>query len=717
MSRKHRNKLVGLAALITVSLAGIGGCPTAQVIGYTLAYKTFTVLLEETGKFVLKAAETLRKAGIVALPFEGTPSDSPASGSLSLEPGRVRALPLSDSSKTLNRQSLDGTATVTVYVSGLGSANPCEDGVYVGTYNLTISGSGVTIANPSLDLPAAALADVVTGEFSICLEVTATVGVELVIEEFVVSFGATGQPPSEQPPGENPPSEQPPTETPTGFTAATITYSASEELLAGPTVDASVGFNLEHPFNVGGLALSGDGQKVWFWAYWHWSGTPPADFIRIYSMNIDGSDLEQTSLPMADASRGWAIATNVDGSVAVFELGVTINPDTFSQKDGSRFFLCTPGGAASELYDTVDKPPSGSAGQLRLNDSGTTFYWRDMYNLWSVDVNFPGQENQLVTVDHLNFFGPWDPVTGGVINYFDIDATGGTWMTNVRFWDNDTQTARYELVYGSGALPEDMHGISKAEPGAIADIFNLADDGLTVAYQCTDGGDSCYVQGPGGTTDLTATGLSSTVATTDVRLSDDGSTAWFAYVSDVAIDGTTYSGVLLDLATGTRRLAGPAFSGSLDSWYSQISDDGSVVAGKWGCCRSEPLTHVWVWRDGVSGLPGFPAISNISYRYDSESDALIVRVKASSPNGFERLVTYAHKNGVLVGGFIPSDQSPLHSEYASYFTAVEGSSDEYERVIYLNGQKDLLDGSHFLRVMAIDGLKSRATYHDFAPMP
>ncbi len=720
-NRRHTNRAV-IAILVTaISFGSIAGCPSpAQVVAYAIAYQAFSFVLEETGEFVAKAAEAVRKAGIVALPFEGTPTDTPASGTLSLQPGKVQALPLPGSGKSLTYQSVSGSATVAVYISGAGSVNPCEDGTHVGSYELTITNGVVTIADSSLDLPASALAEAIIGVFSICLEVTSTVDVQLIIEELVVTFGPPvgTTPPVEQPPSEQPPSEQPPTETPAGFTAATIAHSSSEELLAGPTVDASVGFNLEHPFNVGGLALSGDGEKVWFWTYWHWSGTPPTDFVRIYSMNTDGSGLLRSELSMTDAWKGIAIATNIDGSAAVFELEVKINPGTFVEKGGSRFFLCTPGGAASQLYDTVDEPPASSAGQLRLNDNATRFFWRDMYNLWSVDVDFPGQETQLVTVDHLNFFGPWEPVTGGVINYFDIDASGGTWMTNVRFWNDETQTARYELVYGSGALPQNTYGITKAREGLLANIFNLSGDGSTVAYQCMEGGNFCYVTGSGGSVDLTATGLSSTVATTDVRLSDDASTAWFTYVSDGAIDGTTYSGVVLDIATGARRLSGPSFvSGSLDSWYSQISDNGGVMAGKWGCCRSEPLTHVWVLHDGVSSLPGFPTISNVSYRYDSEADALIVRVTASSPNGLERLVSYAHKNGVIVGGFIPSDQSPLHGEYATHFTAVEGTSDLYERTIYLGGKEGLLDGSHFLRVLAIDGLKSRLTYHDFAPVP
>ena len=709
MIRKHKMQSIGLFVLIAIYLANIGGCPTVPPpTEYTIASKSFTVLLEKTGEFILSAAQALSQTGYVVLPFEATPTDTPANGTLSLQTENLQALSQTGATKPMSQQSLDGTATVAIYISSGGSADPCADGIYVGTYNLTITNGSVTVANPSLSLPADALTRVISGQFGICLDVTATINVKLIIPGFIVSFGEAST---------QPPSEQPPSEMPGGFKSATIVHSGSDELLAGPTVDPAVGFNLIHPFNVGGLALSGDGQRVWFWTYWHWSGTPPTDFIQIYSMDIDGSDLQRTILPMADAARGWAIATNVNGSVAVFELGVTINPGTFSEKSGSRFFYCTPGGVATMLYDTVDQPPASSAGQLRLNDAGTRFYWRDMYNLWSVSVNSPGNVSQLVTVDHLNFFGPWDPVTGGVISYFDINDSGSTWMTNVRFWDQQTQTARYELAYGSGALPQNTYGITKARPGTVADIFNLSGDGLTVAYQCNDGYYSCYVTGTAGSIDLTATGLSTTVETTDVRLSDDATTAWFTYISDVAVDGKTYSGVLLDLDSGARRLVGPSFDGSLDVTQSQISDDGSVLAGKWGCCRSEPLTHVWVLRDGVSGQTGFPAISDIKYRYDAASDALIVRVKASSLNGLERLVTFAHKNGVLVRGFIPDGQSPLHGEYATHFAAVEGGNNEYERIIYLNGKKDLLDGSHYLRILAIDGLGSRSTYHDIAPLP
>ena len=90
----------------------------------------------------------------------------------------------------------------------------------------------------------------------------------------------------------------------------------------------------------------------------------------------------------------------------------------------------------------------------------------------------------------------------------------------------------------------------------------------------------------------------------------------------------------------------------------QISDDGGVLASVSSCCRSSPLNHVWLLRDGIDGLTGFPTISQISYRYDDEADALTVRVKATSPNGLETIFSVPHTEGVHPHGFVPSEQSP-----------------------------------------------------------
>ena len=727
MHRRRTHKLVAVVLVTTLSLAGIGGCPTAAtVVGYTIAHQVFSFLLEETGKFLVSAGQTARKAGLVQLPFESKPTDTPASGTIGVNQGQVTALPLPGSAKPLTQQSINGSATVQIHISDAASTNPCEDGVDAGAFNITVTNGAVTVSNPTLSLPPAALAHVITGEFTVCFEVTSTVDVSLVIEEIIITFGAaTTETPTEQPPTEQPPTETPTEQPPAGFRLATIAHSGTEELLVGPSdyIDPAVAFFLDHPFNVGGFALSGDGQKVWFLTYWHWSAGPdtPADWARVYSMNIDGSNVQQSDIPLDDAYPGWkspflGIATDDDGSDAIVELAVVYNPGTFSEYGASRFFHCTPGQTATLVYDTTNNPPEGSGGRgLRLNDSAGKFFWLTADSLWTLNLPASGAPSQICTVEHLNFHGPWDPVTGGEFNSFDIDAAGSTWMINVRFWDNDTQTSRWELVTGAGKLPENTPGIALAREGTLAPLFCMTDDAAAVAYQCTQGGNWCYAQGPSGTVDLTATGPAHTGATEGVRLSDNGKVAFFTYASDGAIDGTNWSSVLYDLEGKTRHLIGTGYFYGSTSGY-QLSDDGSVLTGIFGCCRSEPLKHVWVCRDGAGARTGFPTIGQVAYRFDEAADALIVRVKAAGTYGLDRVTTYTHTNGVIPNGFYPADQSPLHGEHEC-FVAVEGETDTYERTIYLNGKKNLLDGSQFLRIVAVDGNKSRVTYQDFAPIP
>ena len=758
MHLQRKNNLRFLPFTLAITLFVTASCvPLAQVAGYAIAYRAFSFVLGETGAFLLKAAEVVRQAGIVALPFEATPTDEPASATLSLEPGTVQALPLPDSAQSRIQQGLNGSATIAVYIADAAATNPCETGTYVGAFEVTIAEGEVAIADTSLALPTEALAQAITGTFSICLEVTSTVDMQIIVEQLTVTFGPpvgetppTEQPPSEeppveqppteqppaeeppieQPPAEEPPSEEPPTEqppseeppseeTPDNFQPAAITHWGTEELLVGPSenVDPTLAFYLEHPFNVGGFSLSGDGQKVWFWTWWDWSGEDrPTDWIRVYSMNIDGSDLQQTTIPLDDAQRGWDIATNDDGSVAIFELGVVLDPDSFWPRGGSRFFLCNPGQSATLMYDTIDNPPDGSGGRgLRLNDNATKFFWVDIANFWSVSLASAGTATQIATVEHLNFYGPWDPVTGGEFNSFDINDDGSTWLINVRFWDNDTQTARWELATGVGELPLTTQGIDLSREGQIAAPICLSDDGGAVAYTSLQGGSWCYVHGPGGTFDLTATGTAYTGGTTGVQLSDDGHIAWFTYVSDGSFDGTNYSSVRYDLDGQTRHLTGTGYYyGSIHS--QQLSDDGSVLAAIFSCCRSSPLNHVFVMRDGVHDRPGFPTISNVLYRFDDQSDALIVRVTATGIEGLDSLYTRSHIDGIVPQGFLPEAQSPLYRENGS-FLAVQDEPDTYERVIDLEGKGQLLDGSQSLRIVAADSSKTRVTYLDFAPVP
>ncbi|MGE3180009.1 MAG: HYR domain-containing protein [Phycisphaerae bacterium] len=167
----------------------IGGCPPAAVVGFTIASRVFTFVLEQSGILDVQANASVpaRSAAVVSLPFDGTPTDQPASASLRV--GTVRAIPLDSTSKP-TAQALTGVAIVNVSFDGPGSANPCNDGIAVGAFEVRIVSGVASVEDDTLAVPAAALPFVIQGTFSICLEITSNVDVRIVIEDMSIAFGA-----------------------------------------------------------------------------------------------------------------------------------------------------------------------------------------------------------------------------------------------------------------------------------------------------------------------------------------------------------------------------------------------------------------------------------------------------------------------------------------------------------------------------------------------
>ncbi len=205
-------------------LSAIAGCPTGAVVGTLLALSTFTFLLGQTGVIDVQAGSSTpaRTAGVFSLDLDGGPADEPDSARMNL--GTVRAIPLDDTAKAI-RQGASGIATITVYCAAATSSNPCSDGVLVGDFVLHIDGEDVERVTDELPVPAAALPFVISGEFAVCLEVTATLDVRIIIEDMSVSFGedtGAGPDPVDGTPNPNDGSADPGDGTPADTTAPTF---------------------------------------------------------------------------------------------------------------------------------------------------------------------------------------------------------------------------------------------------------------------------------------------------------------------------------------------------------------------------------------------------------------------------------------------------------------------------------------------------------------
>ena len=176
----------GLCGLLSC-VAGSGG-HTIAIAQITIGGQTYTITLGILDPFRLTAggppvsqpAEVPQLAG-------GTPEDTPISAAISLEPTAVAARAYNPG-KWQSAAQLTGSATVLVSVCD-SPDNPCEVGIDVGTFNLQLDEGAVTITNPTLDVPAAAMAVVADGQFNICLTVAADFDVELQITALQIAYG------------------------------------------------------------------------------------------------------------------------------------------------------------------------------------------------------------------------------------------------------------------------------------------------------------------------------------------------------------------------------------------------------------------------------------------------------------------------------------------------------------------------------------------------
>lgn len=180
---------VCLAAFIGCVVVENGGGPPS--ISFTIGNKTFTFTLDTVGLFDLRSGERQQKAAAVPL-FTDAPTDGPRSAAIELDINKVRAIPLGAPKGQGNAQAISGSVEINVRIDAGDSANPCDTGVDIGTYRITIDNGNVSVEQPSLEVPAAVLPFLISGRFTICLEVIATIDVTLTIEELDCIFGPGG---------------------------------------------------------------------------------------------------------------------------------------------------------------------------------------------------------------------------------------------------------------------------------------------------------------------------------------------------------------------------------------------------------------------------------------------------------------------------------------------------------------------------------------------
>lgn len=495
-----------------------------------------------------------------------------------------------------------------------------------------------------------------------------------------------------------------------GFSEAVILHCGSEHIVAGPDVDPAVGLQTPAGYGIGGLggsgafgnravALSGDGSRIWFVLFdtFPEQGQPQT---QLWSVNIDGSGGQRSEVAIADLRNGLHLVTNLDGSVVVIE-----NP-----RDGNAY-RATPGSMAQFLFS----PVSGSwiRGVMELSDDASTLiyvswcnanvYWSDLGGSPAPRLLAPGSAFAI------------DGSTLGLGLDFELDmsADGSQWIVAAKVVD---PAARYAIFHGTGLSNPTIRRQTLPADEDRARNLNLTDDGGTIAYYLEAGPNVAYVQDVGSSNrqeiaDEAGTNLGGIV------LADDGSKL-YSQTGSGSGGGPAF---LVDLDSGERRtVSSQRFSGNPSPHFAdvQMSDDGMILA-------AGVAAGVYVLHDEVDGLPGFPSIDRILYRYDQDECTLTVRVEVDAPQGIERIFTLPLYQGMEPSRTLAEDVNPFFNErdgggvnLSTVFEEVE--TGVWERVISLqngnNCKEDLIDADFNLRIVLIAANGDQGVFQNFAPL-
>jgi hypothetical protein len=198
--------------------------------------------------------------------FDEAPSDIPGSGELTFDLDTIEALALGVPKTQADAQALTASADIVIRIGSATSTDPCAEGVYVGTFHVTLAGDDISVDQTSLALPPEALAFVVTGRFAVCLEVTANVNALLTIGEMIFIFGPAAPPDDDDSGGGDDDGGGV-----DGVTFGQVTFSQANDLgpkwdPASDTIafatdrDPAVPTSTEPVFNIGYVQADGSGE-------------------------------------------------------------------------------------------------------------------------------------------------------------------------------------------------------------------------------------------------------------------------------------------------------------------------------------------------------------------------------------------------------------------------------------------------------------------------
>ncbi len=497
-----------------------------------------------------------------------------------------------------------------------------------------------------------------------------------------------------------------------GFTTAVIVHRGSEQVIAGPEVDASFGTVTPAgytPTRSKAVAISGDGLKVWFSLYDEFPNVEGDPQTQLWSVNIDGSGGQRSTLPSENLSYGLPLETNIDGSVCYADNGAA-----------KKMYRATPGQAATTAFTYWTEAGGWVYGDIRgefkITDDATKMIYRSYVNtrIYGVDVSTGvGTPVVVATGAGLEYEGIG---SRGFPSNIDLAGDGSRWIFTANYWKNEWGANRDAVWIGSGFdAGATLTMKTVPAPAELAREVSITDDGDTIGYTIEEE----YLNAPtpfmvqatdGNTRQEIGDGRTSVTG----QLSDNGNRVY--YRTSRAYGPGSGNSVLVDVATGRRLPAGTGLfddAPGVDSGNIRMSDDGQTfVAGS--------SKGVWTLRDGVDGLTGFPSIDSIAYRFN-EDCTMTIRVAVTAPRGVHNIYVTPHIEGEPPTSVVAADVNPTFSfRWGSFdFEELEDETGVWERTVALtNGDdgacaQDLLTSDFVFRVVLLDANETMAIFQDF----
>lgn len=492
-----------------------------------------------------------------------------------------------------------------------------------------------------------------------------------------------------------------------GFIEVPVDRHGYERIVAGPNLPAGLGLATTPPYGAADVAVSGNGQRLWFVLYNHYQPVRH----QVYSIGVDGSAPAPSALggrviDPGTTLNGLFVRTDLDGSIAMLD-------------SATQFWRIAAAGAPMQLmFDLTGANYALADGQQRVSDDGTLGVFIDRWQLRVFTVNLSLAAPTATLIANAAFF-PHAGLNPRKLFGFDMSANGAHWYVAAENYDFGVARSRYWVNHGIGtSAPSRVNEDIGGDAQLVNRDLQVSDDGGLFGF-CVDGitgvPGSCYLQAPGSTTrvhlhdDARQTGR--------MVLADNGSRVYL--LSDPQT-GNPYG--YFQSADGlTRRVAGSQrLLGSPNPFVlrAQLSDDGRTLVGP-------SSLGVYVLRDDDPAPADFTRALRVLYRYDSGADQLVTRVQiADGGRGLERIYTLPLWRGMEPTRYLPEAENPLYWDrsgggvnWSTIFDSVAGHPGWYERRMPLQGKLARLNADFQVRLVVVEGSGHRTALYDATPRP